>query len=237
LTKFPVDYLTTNRCRHAWKRGAEVSRFVKFRINVKTVNTADPVGAQAFQELLYEVVDTGRDIGRVDSEHFALASAFGYAINQELFDGLKDALDKESDEVLKWILAQTRDKEQEEEIDPGDISSMEMWITDPSKVNAFTVFQAFIMGYYYGLFLSLVDTSKLNTKSIDGAWGFRDTSFLSIMRNGLKLLRNTDMCMQRTSIIMILSKLLMSHRDGLSNNTQARKSGYRQLLGVVGNDG
>jgi hypothetical protein len=195
------------------------------------------VGAQAFQELLYEVVDTGRDIGRVDSEHFALASAFGYAINQELFDGLKDALDKESDEVLKWILAQTRDKEQEEEIDPGDISSMEMWITDPSKVNAFTVFQAFIMGYYYGLFLSLVDTSKLNTKSIDGAWGFRDTSFLSIMRNGLKLLRNTDMCMQRTSIIMILSKLLMSHRDGLSNNTQARKSGYRQLLGVVGNDG
>ena len=35
-------------------------------------------------------------------------------------------------------------------------------------MDAFTVFQAFFMGYYYVLFLVIVDTSTLEIQTVDG---------------------------------------------------------------------
>lgn len=53
--------------------------------------------------------------------------------------------------------------------------------SDELQIKSFTVYQAFLMGYYYGVFLPLVDTSSLEVQSIDGAWGFLSTDLIFFM--------------------------------------------------------
>jgi hypothetical protein len=64
---------------------------------------------------------------------------------------------------------------------PGFIGDSEF--NDQRKIDAFTAYQAFFMGYYYGISLSdsLVDTSSLKLQTVDGAWSFRSVTLLNRM--------------------------------------------------------
>ena len=109
---------------------------------------------------------------------------------------------------------------------------------DINRINAFTVFQAFFMGYYYSVLLRLVDTSSLQLQVVDGSWGYRNATFLCNMRtlylspgtateSGILLLRRED-------IISILSTLLFSTTRIITR--VQRKSFNRDncCLGVIG---
>ena len=47
---------------------------------------------------------------------------------------------------------------------------------DEERINSFTIFQALLIGYYYGVFIPLVDTTSLEVQSINRAWGFRQST-------------------------------------------------------------
>lgn len=228
LTKFPINQLTSTRCRFAWKYGIQASKAVRIAVGAEFVDTADPEGAQKFEELQYQLLDNGTQISRADTAHFPIASAFAFYPNKEFLEGLQLALNQESDETLGWLLSQTRDTEQETSINPHDISS---GILGDDKVNSYTVFQAYMMGYYYSLFVDrLLDTSKLTIKTVDGAWGYRDTKFLTQMRKGQTLLKNTGMRIARTSMLSILSSLTTGeHLD--SKHARRRTT---PVLGLIG---
>ena len=231
LTKFPIDHLTASRCRFAWKYGAEASLAVHIGVGTEPVDTADPEGAEKFEELQYQFIQSGAELFRADSGHFPLASAHAFFVNREFVRGLESALDQESDETLTWILAQTRNMDQEPEVDPSHISS---GMVEKNRINSYTVFQAFMMGYYYSLFVfNLMDTEKLTIKTIDGAWGFRDTKFLALMRSGRTLLKNTGMRMARTSMLTILAMLTTGNAESdLERGRRGRARG--PLLGFIG---
>src|SRR6202012_4532650 len=136
----------------------------------------------------------------------ALASAHSFFVNNELLQGLETTFQHESLDNLKWLMDQTIESMRTEN---------QVWhhqFSDTSKINAFTIFQAFFMGYYYTVLLKLVDTSMLQVQTVDGCWGFRDAVFLTNMRTlylspvkgsvpGMRILRRED-------ILSILATLL-----------------------------
>jgi hypothetical protein len=92
----------------------------------------------------------------------------------------------ESDRTLDWLCSQITGCESERHSGKAKRTSesIEDWCVDATRINAFTLLQAFFMGYYYGVFLPMVDTSSLQLQVVEGAWGFRSVRLLNIM-NGI----------------------------------------------------
>ncbi|KAK0640136.1 hypothetical protein DIS24_g9665 [Lasiodiplodia hormozganensis] len=132
-----------------------------------------------------------------------------------------------SPELLEWLRKQTDDTDER----PGNIGHHET--DDQRLIDAFTVFQAFILGYYYGIVLSVVDTETLEFKSVDGGWGYRTGYGLNIIRteiNKAKPKTTSGMVVFGRQVILRISSLLL-----FSNDTQiAEITGTRWCLGVVG---
>ncbi|KAK3998209.1 hypothetical protein QBC44DRAFT_376070 [Cladorrhinum sp. PSN332] len=234
LSSFPVDLDTANRCRMAWKEGQKASEFV----------ACSPLAPESIlqqdiqhDDFRYVVHDLGSEPGRVADEIFTLAFSHGFFANAELCGALKETFSHESPALLSWLSSQTLEGPL---IPNSSIMSTEM--TDTAKINTFTIFQAFFMGYYYGVFLKLVDTSMLCLNIAEGYWGFRNVSFLSLMRAhhlsaGNNFRSKGIIIFRRESIISILSVLLL----GTPTNPEApdKSSGTgsygrdRWCLGVI----
>ena len=200
LTTFPITANCANRCRLAWKNGARAARYLRIQVAI-------PSKAQVrnAHDLHYSFVNLGGESERIETEVFALCLAYGLVPNQELCQALKEALSRESEETLNWVKCQT-----EENILATDTQINHYWKTDPVKVEAFTVCQAFFMGYYYAAFLSIVDTSSLEIQTVDGAWGYRSAALLSKMRQYCHRIA-THGGLSREDLIIILASLLFSH--------------------------
>ncbi|KAM5353581.1 hypothetical protein ACJ41O_000231 [Fusarium nematophilum] len=81
---------------------------------------------------------------------------------------------------------------------------------DRAKVDAFCIFQSFFMGYYYHVFGSLVDTSTLVCRTVEGSWGFRSGGVLK----SISQLRNMNtplhhMKLGREAVLSILAGLFL----------------------------
>jgi hypothetical protein len=130
-----------------------------------------------------------------------MVSTMGLVVNQEICEGLNDTLRQEDKETLRWVLDQTA-----EQIGPAlDINCLDL--DNKVLINAFTVFQAFFMGYYYTVFLTILDTSSPHIGAVSGAWGYRSAAFLHRMRGVLA----RDSAFSRQKVLHVLSMLFCNY--------------------------
>jgi hypothetical protein len=182
LSKFPVDPSTAIKCREAWNSGLEAAKFVELKPYVAEHSRIGPTIGYKIRSLTtvskFEVRKQHR------STVFALTSSLAFANNGEICRRLDRVLRNETDSTLKWLQSQTAEfRFSDGETKVGKIS---VQIEDPqfknnARINGFTLLQAFFMGYYYGVILSVVDTDSLQIPVVEGAWGFRSARFLNIM--------------------------------------------------------
>ena len=226
-TKFPIDVRTSNRCRDAWMAGHKAANYVAC-----LPKKPDARRDSSSEDLEFFFYDKGLDPVRTRTGIGSLAEAHAFVVNREICQGLETILERESNETVDWLLDQT--------MESFDISTQ---VQNPKfggtdRINAFTVFQAFFMSYYYTILLRLVDTSSLQIQVVDGSWGYRNTAFLCNMRTlylssdnprepGILLLRRED-------VISILSTLLFSTTRIITRIRRNASSKDNWCLGVIG---
>jgi hypothetical protein len=172
---FPTSLDIHNRCRQAWRAGQRAASYVALGVIIPT-DVAYFGDLEVPDDLRYSFINRGTEPQRVSVEMQELASAHAFVINQELLVELQDCLGRESLATLTWLSLQTSrsDSRLPGVTDPG--------FDDDHRVNMYCIFQSFFMGYYYGLFIRVVDASSLKTQTVEGNWGFRSTDFLRHMR-------------------------------------------------------
>ncbi|KAF2194836.1 hypothetical protein K469DRAFT_706319 [Zopfia rhizophila CBS 207.26] len=230
LSNFPVDAETGNRCRAAWSIGVRAAQSVACRPLTHLPNT------ELFydDDFKYVFYDSGKRPRRTRTEIHTLAWSHAFFANDELYQGLEEIFQHESPTTLAWLLEQTN-----AEVDPL-YSQTRIWnfmMQDAIKINAFTVFQAFFMGYFYSVFLNLVDISPLRIQTVEGAWGYRSPIFLRDVRTswlpfsargttpGLRVVK-------RESVLSILAALLLGKPELITR----KKTTFNQrnwCLGVI----
>ena len=226
-TKFPTDGRTSNRCRDAWIAGQKAAEYVACLPMVP-----DSSRDSSSDDLQFVFYNKGLDPVRTRTGIGSLAEAHAFVMNSEVCQRLEAVLQRESNETVEWLLDQT-------------IESLDMTthiqnpnFQDTERINAFTVFQAFFMGYYYKILLRLVDVSSLQLQVVDGSWGYRNATFLCNMRtlylspdvpreSGILLLRRED-------IISILSTLLLSTPRIITRTKRTSSNRDNWCLGVIG---
>ncbi|KAF2877624.1 hypothetical protein BDV95DRAFT_481536 [Massariosphaeria phaeospora] len=230
LTNFPIHPDIANRCRTAWQDGARASEVIKCR---PVVPNYDKRQFDAFW-------DTGSPPLRVRDDIRNLVSAHAFAVNKEICQAMESVFQHEPTASLKWVLEQTTE-EMASDADRWNqaSSATQIWnfdMQDPTRINAFTVFQAFFMGYYYAIFLRLVDTSSLRVQTVDGAWGYRSSEFLCNARNiwlGLGTVATPGVrILRRERVFSILSELVLGKMKEVS---KVRRAANREnwCVGII----
>lgn len=214
---FPIDKNVSHRCRYAWRRGSQASGAVELRLR--------RVGREGYGEIddmIYSAFDIGESYERVDPSIHMLASAQGFILNNELCNGLQQVLESEPEGIADWLLEQTTPHFDHDGSDSVHVLPKKIIDGSSEKIIAFTVFQAFFMGYYYGVLLKLVDTRLLQLQMIDGAWGYRSVQLLTEIRACIaaasrhKEERRAE-GIPRQKLFELLSSLLFSSRIHISN--------------------
>ncbi|KAI4206285.1 MAG: hypothetical protein LQ346_001181 [Caloplaca aetnensis] len=226
-TKFPTDVRTSNRCRDAWVAGQKAAKYVACLPKV-------PDGSRdtSSDDLQFVFYNKGLDPVRTRTGIGSLVEAHAFVMNREVCQCLETVLQRESNETVEWLLDQT--------IESFNTTTQihDPKFQDTDRINAFTVFQAFFMGYYYKVLLRLVDVSSLQLQVIDGAWGYRNTQFLCRMRTlylspdaprepGILLLRRED-------VISMLSTLLSSTARTITRIKRKSQNKDNWCIGVIG---
>jgi hypothetical protein len=175
IVYFPTSLDIHNCCRHAWRAGQRAANYVALGVIIPKGESY--VGdIEVPDDLRYSFINRGTETQRVNVEVQELASAHAFVMNQELLMELQNCLGRESLATLTWLNLQTS---------RNDIRGVD--ITDPvfndgHRINVYCIFQSFLMGYYYSVFMRVVDTSSLKKQTVEGNWGFRSTDFLTHMR-------------------------------------------------------
>ena len=183
-------------------------------------------------DLRFVFYNKGLDPVRIRTGTGSLAEAHAFVMNREVCQYLEAVLERESNETVEWL----RDQTTESFDTTTQVHNPKF--QDIDRINAFTVFQAFFMGYYYRVLLRLVDVSSLQLQVVDGSWGYRNAEFLCNMRTvylspdnprepGILLLRRED-------IISILSTLLFSTTRNITRIRRKSSSRDNWCLGVIG---
>ncbi|KAM0421451.1 hypothetical protein ACHAPT_010805 [Fusarium lateritium] len=227
LSKFPIDSMTATRCRSAWGKGEQAAGSVGCKPWAPQIQWQAMVENRDVEYVFY---DAGGATGRPETLIYNLVSLLAFVVNNETCAALAQVLDRETSDVLEWLgqVVETRTDESIEDPDLGEVN----------KINAFTVLQAFFMGYYYGVLLRLVDTSMLGLPVVEGGWGFRSNKFFykmaSIYGNKIYPRLHNGRCIPREAIIDILSALLLGNYQEISaDNKKPVYSRNAWCIGVV----
>jgi hypothetical protein len=234
IVYFPTSLDIHNRCREAWRAGQRAANYVALGVMI-------PKGESYFgdievpDDLRYSFLNRGTEAQRVNVEMQELASAHAFVVNQELLMELQNCLRRVSLETLTWLNLQTS---------RSDIRGVD--ITDPvfddsHRINVYSSFQSFFMGYYYSVFMRVMDTRSLRKQTVEGNWGFRSTDFLTHMRHNFwKLGPEPEKEMKPTSIsrqtiLEVLAMLFLNypvHISSLENREEIDRQGD-WCLGIV----
>ena len=227
LTKFPIDGHTSNRCRDAWRAGQKAASYVDCVPYVQKDRTD-----HSSDDLTYAFYDKGSESVRTRAGIASLAEGHGFVVNKELCHTLQQVFQRESDATIDWLIEQTDDSSNNitQVVNPK--------FKDADRINAFTVFQAFFMGYYYSVFLRLVDTSGLQVQVVDGYWGFRSVILLCNMKIlYLSSITATDhrvLILRREDVISILSMLLAATPRLITRVVRDSYNRDNWCLGAIG---
>ncbi|KAF2739598.1 hypothetical protein EJ04DRAFT_606095 [Polyplosphaeria fusca] len=208
FTNFPIDSEDANRCRMAWIEGQKAAKYVACRL----ISPRLPLKED---DLEYAFYDVGEKLGRVMKwsrvrpDIHKIVSAHAFIVNHEICEALSLVFQHEPSHVLDWLVSQTDEPWGAPR--HNDITTMSM--KNKKIISTFTTFQAFFLGYYYGIFLPLVDTSQLQLETVDGRWGFRCTWLLRHMRLSHLVSQNVQeqgiRILRRKQILAILSALFL----------------------------
>jgi hypothetical protein len=234
IVYFPTSLDIHNRCREAWRAGQRAANYVALGVMI-------PKGESYFEDievpddLRYSFLNRGTEAQRVNVEMQELASAHAFVVNQELLMELQNCLRRVSLETLTWLNLQTS---------RSDIRGVD--ITDPvfddsHRINVYSSFQSFFMGYYYSVFMRVMDTRSLRKQTVEGNWGFRSTDFLTHMRQNFwklgpepaKEMKPTSI--SRQTILEVLAMLFLNypvHISSLENREEIDRQGD-WCLGIV----
>jgi hypothetical protein len=200
ISAFPVSSSVHNRCRSAWRLGENAAHYVTIGVcgvDDRSMLNQTMRGRLDHEDILYVFTDHGSDQQRISEELYNIAEAHAFVVNEQILEGLRDCLGRETRDTLTWVLDKTK---AEFESDPS--------LDEQQNIVAFTVFQSFFMAYYYQIFRSIVDTSSLQIPIVEGAWGFRSPDTLTDIRRWIKTLRQP---FNRQELIPILSSLFLNH--------------------------
>ena len=214
MSAFPISKTASNEVRRAWLEGATVAASACWQVNTAAAS-ADS------EDVVYEAIDKGTPIGRVKDEIYALAKCHGFCVNAQYCEGLSRVFERTDASILTWLYGQSSRREEFYRIDQH-ITSPEM--LDTSRINAFTIYQAYVLGYYYAVLLPLVDTSTLAIQTVSGAWGYRSAEVLDLIREHAILKELTREGMQ-----IILAALCFSHVKAIPDLGKDNR-----CLGIIG---
>jgi hypothetical protein len=213
ISAFPIEPEIANWSRQAWKLGSDCAKYVGLKL-------CTPTKQDIFQgDVMYKILDLGNVPDRVRSKVSQLAFLPCFAVNRELCVALEQVFARESQDTLNFLIQQLGEPPRGTFIinpggpmrlqSPGFIDDSEF--NDQRKIDAFTAYQAFFMGYYYGISLSdsLVDTSSLKLQTVDGAWSFRSVTLLNQMTRFTN--RPYFNGLHREEMLEILASLLLSY--------------------------
>lgn len=238
FSTFPIERRVANRCRVAWQEGIKAAKDIELQ--------PEEVQTRLRPDMLFHLKDIsprGEDVPRVEAKLSRIAELFAFHTTTTLCAGLSVTLGRELDETLEEVVAVT-------ETSTIDSAAMvQQKLTDLIIEEAFTVCQAFFMGYYYGVFLKAVDTSTLEVKAVSGAWGYRSVEFLRKMREfnstGYRhrigsVHRNDAMSaesyfIQRSDVLSIMANLFANVEIDIATGRLTSPAGERDLcIGFVG---
>lgn len=214
MSTFPISKAVSNEVRRAWLEGKRVAANARWEVNASAISAAS-------EDIVYVAIDSGTPTGRIRDEIFALAQCHGFCVNAEYCEALSTIFERTDASILVWLHQQSRERETAYR-DAQHITNPEM--TDESRINAFTIYQAFMFGYYYAVFLPFVDASTLAIQTVSGAWGYRSAEALDLIREHAILKRLTREGMQTILAALCFSQVKTIPDLGMSN----------RYLGIIG---
>lgn len=221
VASFPVSKATHNRCRQAWKSGQRAAKYVAVGVVASSENQVERKAED--EDIRYSFIDRGTVCHRVDAEIQEMATFHAFLVNRELLHELETLFRRETEENLVWLNQQTS-------FGPDDLSKSSF--QDSVKIDLYCVFQSFFMGYYYDIFIRMVDTSSLKVQAVEGWWGFRRIDFITFMREQfweVSESQKKNATIPRKRFIEVLSRLF------LNRPIELLTSYWRQwYIGVVG---
>ena len=215
MSTFPISQAASNETRRAWSVGRRVAASARWQVNT----TAATVESE---DVVYEPIDLGTPIGRIRKEVFALAKHHGFCVNAEYCEGLSSVFEQMDESTLVWLHDQSSRKEVAYR-EHKHIESPEM--QDKNKIEAFTFYQAFMLGYYYAVFLPFVDTSALAIQTVSGAWGYRSAEALDVIREHVILKKE----LTREGMQIVLAALCFSQVKSIPDLGKDNR-----CLGIIG---
>lgn len=204
----------------------------------------DPSFIENASTLLYKIHQSNpARVGRIEAKYAEFAFGLAFVPSKPFLAELESALGHIPKETLVllgklfkvknygYYPFAARDSRDEDIV--SDVFS------EPKNVDAFCVVQAFFMGYYYDLFLPLVETSALEVQTVSGAWGYRSVEFLRAMSTFLQ--RATGEIQEarwgRPFLLTIMSMLFTNRVVGIpiSNTVAGNKLREQEdCVGIIG---
>lgn len=212
---FPLSPSEQNICRSAWKSGTRAAKYVGIGVLIQrpNENKSDDKFSRPdrrLHDVLYSFIDKGKDSLRSDSDVYFLARELFPVENRELLRELQHCLKPYfDDDGLEWLMDHFMGHKYDDL--PLDIHDDEF--EDRMKIMSFCTLQAFFMGYYYSVFLRLVDTSTLEVKTCDGQWGYRCANLMKYVQQHLTgtslFLKGSTFTFTRAQLFPILSRFFL----------------------------
>ena len=231
LSVFPTSIAVHNRCRTAWNLGERAAQFVSLDVVVEK--------RKSTQDISYKFIDRGTECGRTSCEIHELAVYHAPIVNHELLNALEKCFERDVPELVVWASNQTRgDGLKDYEILDHDM-------IDPAKIEIFCVIQSFFMGYYYSVFLPMVDISSLKLQTVEGVWGYRSPEFLHYFREHVlstkslsktppeKNYKRPESEISRQAILALLSRLFLGHPVDISSRSSIAHRSANWCMGIV----
>ena len=238
LSVFPTSIAVHNRCRTAWKLGERAAQFVSLDVVLKP-ETEPHFNPKSGHNIFYKFIDRGTECRRTSCEIHELANNHAPIVNHELLSALEKCFERDVPELVVWASNQTRGGGLE------DYEIVDHDMIDPAKIEIFCVVQSFFMGYYYTVFLPMVDLSSLKLQTVEGVWGYRSPDFLHYFRRHVlstKSLLKTppeknyerhESEISRQAILALLSRLFLGHPVDISLTSSTADKRANWCMGIV----
>jgi hypothetical protein len=228
MASLPLDPEMAASWRKAWISGARVAASMRCRVvagadelDLQTLNLSE---TDSKGDVRYEFCDLEQPRPLPQGRHWISILAHGYFYLQSprVLSELEGTLQNFGDENLSWLQEELEDRDST----TASISSSSM--VDATKITVFTIFQAFFMGYQYGILRQVVDTTHLTSEIVEGSWGYRSKELMIYIRDRIRRMRSGRISRER------LMEIAFALFSGERKQIPSSKLPSQCCLGLVG---
>jgi hypothetical protein len=226
FSTFPITHVVAQQCRFAWEQGDKAGRHVFLGHNRYDHAWNSPSGdlTMCFTNTSTSVTMLQR---RKDPNVWRLVSLLAVFASKEVCDCLTEVVGRENPTAISQVAQVLSD---------SDSASLD----DRDVLDAFTVCQAFFMGYYYRIFSAVVDTSTLEVQTVAGHWGYRSPELLvkiiRFLRPKVSVHCKRDIWqVSRTHVLSVVATLYANMEINISKPISDAPLNYQETcVGVIG---